>query len=499
MKVKITYLTVLCGTAVLFAAACADVKLPKLMNYDINAEFFLTPPIIVKPKELFTTTSTPYSNGQDFVLPVNPEGLTLSGVKRDDGTYVIKLRGTIASGIPQSLKLYNHQNPQYIDDQQTASESPFYRYGDYRVWTYPERDYPIPDSQSIVDPNLSPRDIDLNETSNELIAGASTRFAAITLKGMLELKDKKGNVRDLSHGIEIEQRNEALNLYSKFSLTGGNDVWAYSINRYADPPMMSARYTRINPEDFPEKDTLSGKYIHRGGMSFLIWEGAKTKIVYFTIKYVDGGTTRVEVDYSQVSFVDVQPIVFWFYSDYSTYLSATPPKPLPVVLPTTLSSEEKTGVNFKDPDGSLVTKRKFTAPVYDPPTADAYDANYGPFPYYIEMRERLTRAKTSLKATGSDTYNNTSDPLTVTNRSITLLPVFYPPHTTNKKITWQVNGGSLPDGSYTETHNVDGSLTISRGSEAAAGTVTVTANLYVPNENDPNRVAMKLNAEITIQ
>jgi hypothetical protein len=480
-------------------AACEDIKLPKLLQHDINAEFFLTPPIVVKPKELFTTINTSYANGQDFVIPVNPNGLSLSGVKRDDGTYVIKLRGTIESGIPEALKLFSHQNLQYLDATQTDAEAPYYRYGDYYVNTYPKKAYTLPVSQLITDPNLSPRDIDLTETSNPLIAGRSTRYAAITLKGMLEVKDKKGNVRDLSHGIEIEQRNEAFNLYSNSSLTGGNDVWSYNINRYAEPPIMSARYNRISPEDFPERDTFSNKYIHRGGISFLIWEGAASKVVYFTVKYLDGGTTRVEVDYSQVIFVDVQPIVFWFYSDYSARLAANPSKNLPVYLTDSLASPEKNGSTLKDPDGSLVTERKFTAPLYDPPTDDAYGASYGPYPFLIAPREKLQRAKAGLNTAGSALYDNASDKLTISNRSITLLPVFYPAHTTNKKITWQVNRGSVTEGSYTEAYNTDGSLTITRSSEVGvSGTLAVTATVYVPNETDPNRVAMKLNAEIHI-
>ena len=503
MKIKVTYLTILCAAVSLFAAACEDIKLPKLMQYDIAAEFFITPPLVIEPKELFTTINTNYKDGQPFVLPVNPNGLTLSGAKRDDGTYVIKLRGSIESGIPQALKLYNHPNPLYTPPvaagqaSTTPAESPFYRYGDFRVWTYPQRAYILPDDMQIVDPNLSPRDIDLNDQTNELIQEKSTRFAAITLKGMLEVKDKKGNVRDLSHGIEIEQRNEALNLYSTQSLTGGNNDWSYSINRYADPPVMSSMYTRLNPEDFPEKDTGSGKNLHRGGISFLIWEGAAKKTVYFTVKYVDGGTTRVEVDYSEVVFLDVQPIVFWFYSDYSSHLVAGSEKPLPIYLSALLSSEELDSAGRpKDPDGSLVTTRNLTAPVYDPPTTGT--PPYGPYPYYIGMREKLSTAKAAGNSTGSEMYTNSGDPLTLTNKTITLLPVFFPVNTTNKKITWALGPSSL-DALYTPSYNTDGSLTITRTSETGAGTVAVTATVFIPNETATNRIVMKLNAEIVIQ
>ncbi|MDR0539555.1 MAG: hypothetical protein LBG74_03505 [Spirochaetaceae bacterium] len=488
MKIR---LLVFCAFLVL--AACDDIKLPKLHKDDVEANFYLTLPSIVEPKTLFSSSSQ-YTQAEVFTVKVNPQGLSINTVQRDDGSFLVKLRGVVTSGIPMDLRLFNHPNPQYESSAQTPNEPRYYRYGDYLVQTYPIREYDVPDG--VIDPNYSPKYLDTS-ANNTRIAGKKIRYSAVTLTGMLQEKDKKGNTRDLTKGIVITQKNDALNLYSNVrnALAGGGSDWTYYIDLQKSPPVMTTNYTNLHPYMFPATadNTANSKQITRGGISFLIWEGASSKTVEFTITYKDNGTTKVVVDYTEVSFTDIQPSTFWFYSNYTPNLS-NGGEDLPFILSASgnlASSLTNASDALLDPDGSLITGR-----ILLPPKYIATGSPPGPFPYFFPQNARRgPPAKTG----ASEVYDNDGDKLGSGGRTITLLPVFYPDDTSNRAVEWSY--GDRDTDSYSVSDNADGSITIMRktasppAAGSGAGNMDVTATVYIPDKNSPT-ATMNLKAKI---
>jgi hypothetical protein len=480
MKLKIQSAFILC---LLAAAGCEDVKLPRLERYDIDATFHLTPQRVVDPSAELNGSAA-----QPFPINPNPDGLTLSAYKADDGTYHVKLRGAVRSGIPRDLLLYGHPNALYDPSVGTSGPEPLtYRYGDYKINSYLQFQ-DMPDTE-VSDPNFTPKYLDTS-ASNTRIAGRGIRYAAVTISGVLEEKDKKGNQRDLSKNVVIIQRNEALNLLANdpSALAGGNDAWSFSVNRAASPPEMRCEYKTMHPEDFPEAEAVSGKRIKRGGIPFLIWEGASEKKVYFTVSYMDGGTSKVEVDYSQVSFYDVRPTVIWFYSDYLGMPAPTPPRARPPhLLPSQLVSPDKDASGaFKDVYGTYVTRAHLEAPEYDP----ADNTKSGPFPYFIPQdAETLPSAKSGT----SEKYKAT---ITDTNQELVLLPVFYP-YTAIARIVWDY--GEAVTATHTIMENRDGSISIYKVRNSSSGPTTLSVSAAVTTGSGSSQATMVLQADITLQ
>ncbi|MDR2601366.1 MAG: hypothetical protein LBC53_02785 [Spirochaetaceae bacterium] len=480
MKLKTTAFFVVFLTTFFFTT-CKEVGLPELTKRG-DLDIQLTPPQNIDPKDLFANSNNAYKDAYPFTITVNPNGLYLQWHKRSDDVYVITLTGTVNAGIPSGLKLYSRINPEYVEGVMPQTEPPYYRYGHFPIQTWPSSSssgYQPDPAFTITDPNYTPRDIDVSAL-NTAVGNRSTKYSAVTISGILEELDKKGNKRDLSKGVVVEQRNEALLLTADATTArgGSSEVWSFTINSYANPPIRTDYYTATTPLNFTEKDVYSDTYIQRGGLPFLIWDGAVNKKIYITISYLDGGKTKAEIDYSRVVFNSVQPQIFWFYSRYADD-AANYPNQLPLYMPP-LSDPN-------DPSGIKVTLAVLTAPSYTPPTETLPEP--GPYPYILDQNKQNLKAKAGESGVYTATIGGN-----VGSTTINLLPVFYPETASNRLVEWEIEG---TEDAFTSMENPDGSLSIFRSSNLTAPqTITVKATVFVP---DKNGLSMTLIAEITLE
>ncbi|MDR2602751.1 MAG: hypothetical protein LBC53_09950 [Spirochaetaceae bacterium] len=406
---------------------------------DVIKGLSLAPAFLVSPAALHPGDS-PYSAGKPFFINPNPQGLAIV-TERVDGVLYGKLYGTVKSGVPEDLKLFNH--PNYFYDAQAAekegagySERENYVYGDFPVFSYAQRNG---NDKAAVNPNLQV----------SVIKTDGGRCAAVTVKGILEQFREDGEKRDLNLGGVITQKNEALALYTDDYYGESYANGSFSINKSIQPPQAQTVYRNLSAEYFTRKD-LSGEYIYRGGLQFLIWEEAKEKKVYFETAYNgEEEHTFVEIDYSDVVFIDEEPSTFWFYSRYNYAAEA----PLPFLLPRLLSQSPVGEAYPKDPYGLSITLSALYAPRYD-----SAGSSNGPFPYFFPYEARIP--PTPQKGS-SEVYENSLNPLNELNPRITLFPVFYPSLPRGVKIKWLFNGAETLESPYCEAaFNADYSVSI---------------------------------------
>ncbi|MDR0551406.1 MAG: hypothetical protein LBG72_05255 [Spirochaetaceae bacterium] len=471
MKMRFPPVFFICAAVFIFWGGCGDIELPNPPSSPAGGtgegKVYLTPGFKYSPAG---------EAGPEYDINVNPNGILIASANLDSsGTYNIELEGNIKSGIPIGLRRFKRANPKF-DNNNTASGDKYYRFGDYDVQVYPDRTYD-PDP-FVPNPNYTPH-IKVPESGN-------AKFTAVTISGILQAKDKKGNQRDL-YNISIKQKNEALKYYNSSNTSGTG--WTNTID--TESGTMVTQYAVSNglqqhPYNFLGTTIQRGGISDNsetGGLSLLLWDGASSKTVDFTITYKDGGITKAHIDYSKVTINDNPPSIVWLYSDYSPHLPPTAPDyqyQFPRIFPYDVLTADNSRVD--DPSAKLITGEYLKAPYYNAQGG-------GPFPY--DPKDGL-RAK----AGTSEVYICNS--LTI-GSTLRLLPVFYPLDSFSSVLWDPADNKDDTSRTYAITENPDGSLSIMNIS--GSSTINVTATIKVNSSTKPSAAdsdTMILKAQVVL-